>query len=91
LGGIVSRLYLKKTNDDGSVDVKMYGNHLILENREDSAKTYHVLKEETLNVRITQLTVNGQDFPYRVEQGYLAFDVRVPSRSSLEVRIHYGS
>lgn len=90
LGYIIRRLYLEKTNDDGSIDVKMYGNHLIITNESSREHVYHIRKEETLNVPISRLTVNGHGFPYQVEDGLLKLDVRVPAGSSAEIRIHYG-
>ncbi len=89
LGDILRRLYLEKTNADGSIDVRMYTNDLILDNETDSEKLYHISKSETLNVPISQLTVNGQDFPYRVQAGRLMLDVRLPASASLEVLIQY--
>lgn len=90
LGYIIKHLYLEKTNDDGSVDIKMYGNHLIVTNGSSDERTYHISKAETLNVPISRLTVNGHEFLYRVEKGLLSLDVSVPARSSLEILIHYG-
>jgi hypothetical protein len=87
---IIKHLYLEKTNDDGSVDVKMYGNHLIVSNESTDAKTYHVAKEETLNVPIALLTVNGHEFPYHVEDGLLTLDILVPAVSSPEIIIQYA-
>ena len=89
LGYIIRHLYLEKTNDDGSIEVKMYGNHLIVTNESSDEHVYHIRKEETLNVPISRLTVNGHEFPYRVEDGLLKLDVRVPAGSSMEIRIHY--
>jgi hypothetical protein len=90
LGYIIRHLYLEKTNDDGSVDIKMYGNHLIVANESPDETTYHVAKAEALNVPLSLLTVNGHEFPYRVEEGLLLLDVQVPANSSMEVRIQYG-
>lgn len=90
LGYIIKHLYLEKTNDDGSVDVKIYGNHLIVTNESSSERAYHISKEETLNVPISLLTVNGHEFPHRVEKGFLTLDVRVPADSSIEILLHYG-
>jgi hypothetical protein len=90
LGTIVRHLYLEKMNDDGSLDVKMYGNHLIVANESGDERTYHLFKEETLNVPISALTVNSHEFSYRVEEGLLMLDVRVPAESSMEIAIHYG-
>jgi len=90
LGEIIKHLYLEKTNVDGSVDIKMYGNDLIFAPVRPGV-TYHVIKEETLNVPIKWLTVNGQEFPYRVEQGLLKLDIVAPADASpMEVVIHYG-
>jgi hypothetical protein len=91
LGDILRHLYLEKLNDDGSVDVKMYGNHVIIANGYDDMRTFHIAKVETLNVPISRLTVNGHEFPYRVEDGLLILDVQVPANSSVEIRILYGT
>lgn len=90
LGYIIKHLHLEKTNDDGSVDIKLYGNHLIVTNGSSDERTYHISKTETLNLPISRLTVNGHEFPYRVEKGLLSLDVSVPARSSLEILIRYG-
>ena len=92
LGYIMKRLYLKRTNIDGSVDVKMFTNDLIVTPQQPGHNVYHITKEETLNVPISALTVNGQDFPYRIEKGALNLDVIGPEDGSpFEVKIHYGA
>ena len=90
LDHIIKHLYLEKTNDDGSVDVKMYGNHLVVSNESRDEKVYHVTKEEVLNVPISLLTVNGHQFPYSVKDGLLILNARVPANSAMEIRIHYA-
>ena len=89
LGHIIKHLYLEKTNDDGSVAVRMYGNHLIVTNESGEERTYHIAKEEALNVPISLLTVNGHEFPYRVEGGLLTLDMSVPADSTFEILIRY--
>jgi hypothetical protein len=90
LGYIIKHLYLEKTNDDGSVDVKMYGNHLIVTNRSSRERTYHIIKEENLNIPISLLTVNGYDFPYHIDEGIILVSVLVPANTTLEIMIQYG-
>ena len=91
LGYIVKHLYLERTNSDGSVDIKMYGNDLIITPKQPGGATYHITKEETLDVPIRQLTVNGHEFPYRTEQGLLKLDVVGPvDGSPFEIEILYG-
>jgi hypothetical protein len=90
LGHILQHLYLQKDNDDGSVDVRMYTNVLILTNETDGEKTYHIFKAETLNVPIGQLTVNEHEFPYQVQSGWLTLDARLAAGVSAEIAIRYG-
>jgi hypothetical protein len=88
---ILKRLYLEKTNSDGSVDVKMYTNHLILENQSENETKYHINKEETLNIPIVSLTINGSDYAYRVENGLLIIDGSLLGKSTAEIVITYGN
>jgi hypothetical protein len=90
LGDILKRLHLEKTNPDGSVDVQMYTNDLMLTNEYGAERTYHIFKPETLNVPISRLTVNGYDFPYHVEAGWLTLDARLPAQATIEILIQYG-
>ena len=89
LGTILRRLHLEKTNDDGSLDIRMYGNDLILTNESPSERAYHIVKEETLIVPIAALTVNGQEFPYRLEYDLLLMDVRLSFGATMEINIIY--
>jgi hypothetical protein len=90
LGYILKHLFLQKRNDDGSMDVRIYGNDLILKNESDSEQAYHFSKEETLNVSIAALTVNGQEFPYYMEKDLLRLDARIPANTSIEIQIRYA-
>jgi hypothetical protein len=88
---IAKHLYLEKVNDDGSIDVKVYGNHSVLSNDTDREQVYHISKEETLNVPIARLTVNGTQLNYSIKNGQLLLDLKVPARSSAEVIITYDT
>ncbi len=91
LGDIIRHLYWEKLNDDGTVDVSMFSNnHLIVTNESDKRHTYHVSKEESLNVPIASLTVNGRDFPYTFHDGDLHLSAILPARETMEIIIKYG-
>lgn len=91
LGYIVKHLYLERTNSDGSIDIKMYGNDLTITPGGQGGMTYHIVKEETLNVPIQRLTVNGHDFPYRIEENLLKLDLVAPKDGSpIEIVIRYA-
>jgi hypothetical protein len=90
LGYILRHLYLEKTNDDGSVDVQMYSNHLILANESEEEKTYHLTKLEHLNVPIAAVTVDGEKVPYHVENGSLKLVLNLAAHSTREIIVNYG-
>jgi len=90
LGNISKHLYLEKTNDDRSVDVRMYGNKLVLSNKSGSKKLYHIRKKETLNVPISKVTVNGVEANYIVENNTLKVDEVIPLGDSMELEIIYS-
>ena len=90
LEDILSRLYLEKVNDDGSVDVKMFCSDLVVSNESGEERLYHFSKEESQNVPIASLTVDGQDLAFKVDGGLLTFDVIVPRNSSTDILIRYA-
>ena len=87
---IVKHLYLEKLNDDGSIDIKMYGNYLILSNESDEYRKYHINKEENLNIPIVNLKINGIVSDYFIDNGILQLDIQIPPKSNVEVVITYG-
>ena len=89
LGNILKHLYLEKTNDGGSVDVRMYGNKLVLSNKSGSKRLYHIRKKETLNVPISKVTINGVEANYIVENDTLEVDEVIPPGGSMELKIIY--
>lgn len=90
LGNISKHLYLEKTNDDGSVDIRMYGNKLVLSNKSGSKKLYHIRKKETLNVPISKVTINGAEINYIIENDTLKVHQVIPLRDSMELEIIYN-
>lgn len=90
LGHIIEHLYLEKENDDGSVDVLMYGNKLILSNRSDSQRLYHIRRQESLNIPIEKVTINGVEANYNVENHVFEIDRGILPGDSIEIEISYS-
>jgi PKD repeat protein len=90
LGYILRRLYLEKRNDDGSINIKMYTAELIYENQSGSTQTYHISKEETGNVPIVSVTLNGVEVPYTLQNGMLTLDAQLSSGEQMYVQITYA-
>ena len=90
LGYILSHLWLEKYEDDGSQSVQFYTNELVFTNESGVKNSFHFSKEETLNVPIQQVTVNGYPFPYRIEAGALRLDLMLAAEEQITIRIQYG-
>ena len=88
LGDILKRLYLEKRNDNGSIDVKMFGNNLILENQSAESQSYHVIREEDFYYPF-QVFINGQAVPSSTTDQELIIDLTIPPFSNREILIVY--
>jgi hypothetical protein len=91
LGEIIKRMYLQKTNDDGTVSVFMYTNALVLSNETMNTLIYDIQKEEILNVPIFAITVDDIPITYSLTDSSLHFTVSISSGSSKEIAVLYGS
>ncbi len=88
---IVKRLYLEKTNDDGSVDVMFFGNELIIDNRSAAERTYHLKRREKLEVPIASVTLDGAPVAYSHEDDTLHIDITIAPGATRELAIRYAS
>lgn len=91
LGDIFRRLHLQKKNDDGTISIRMYTNDLILSNETSSAHQYRILKEETLNVPLVALTIDGEPASYSLVGDTLRTEVTILPGTSAEIAISYAS
>jgi len=87
---IIKHLHLEKLNDDNSFDVQFYTRFFILENDSDIEQVYHLSKEEGLNIPILSVTVNGEEFPYRIEDNVFQMDLTIPAKAEAEIIINYN-
>jgi hypothetical protein len=89
LGEIVRHLYLLKLRKDSNYDVLGFSNDICLDNVSRADSTFYVRKQETEPQTINSVTVDGQPYPYRVENGYLNAGVPVPAGRTRCVVIRY--
>jgi len=88
LGYITRRLYLEKRNNDGSMDIKMHGNNLILENQSEQDQTYHVRREENFSYPFRVL-IDAQIASYSTTEEEVVIVLTIPPYSEREVLIDY--
>jgi len=82
--------YLEKKNDDGSLDVRMFGNHIQVKNPAGQSQVYHVRRVETLSYPLHVL-VDGVPGTYRVSEGEVLVDLTIPAGASQDVLFAYNT
>ena len=86
---ILKHLYLQKTNRDGSLDVKFWGNHIIVTNESDQERSYHIQRDETFNVPIKSVQLDGAVVDYTATNNMLQVDTTIPAGGSRDLQITY--
>ena len=89
LGDIVKHLYLVRLRDDFNYDVLTFSNSFDLDNTSEHSLTFNIQKQESGSPAIASVSVNGQDYPVELREGYLAIRVSVPARGIRSVVIQY--
>jgi hypothetical protein len=87
---IMKHLYQQKTNRDGSIGVQFWGNNIIVNNDTGGSKTYRIQREETLNVPIRNVSVNGVTVNYNVSNGLLQVTQTIPASGAANLQITYA-
>ena len=88
LGNAVCRNYGIQ-HRDGTTNVKMFSEQLIIENIEAVPQRMTVLKEEADIVAVKSVTVNQEAVDYEYASGCLRFIVNVPAGRTAEIRCAY--
>ena len=86
---ILKHLYFQKTNRDGSVDVKFWGNHVIVTNESTQERTYHIQRDEAFNVPILNVRLDGAVVNYLTQDAHLQVESTIPAGGSRDVLITY--
>jgi len=88
---ILKKMYLEKLNHDGSADVMIYGNNVLISNETDTGRIYHIRKLENMNVPILNVTVDGSPNAYWLDDSLLCFDINISANTEKEIKINYSS
>ena len=79
VGDIAKHLYLVRLRDDSDYDVLAFSSSLDLNNASGRNSVFHVQKQEASSVAIESVTVDGQQVPFQLDEGYLHLSVGVPA------------
>ena len=86
---IIKNSYLQRRVSDGKICCRIYASSALIKNTYGSTQEYVITKNETNNVPIEQVSVNGQKVPYVIENNQLTLSVEIAPESSADVRITY--
>jgi hypothetical protein len=89
LGEIVRHLYLVKLRDDSNYDVLAFSSSICLDNASGRDSVFYVRKQENGTQAINSLIVDGQNFPYQLQDGYLNFRIPVSMGKTRCAAIQY--
>jgi hypothetical protein len=88
---LIRNTYLQRTISNDQVECKIFTNHQVIFNQDVIEKKYIIRKHEDGVVPIKNVSVNGKDYPYRIEDDNLSICVNIPRESSIEIIIDYDN
>jgi hypothetical protein len=89
LGYIAEHLCLIRSRADDALDVRMFGNNLVLDNPSTSERVYWVRKADNAQPPIKLLAIDGEAQTFERDDDEIAFRVAIPARSSKHIQIQY--
>lgn len=89
LGEIAEHLYLLKRRTGSDYDVLTFSGSVKLDNTSERASLFHIRKQESDPPAIESVSVDSQQVPFQMEEGYVQLTVPVPAGGSRRVVIRY--
>jgi len=89
LGSICQYMYLQKLREDGNYDILAFTSNFILENDKQKDIKYFIKKEESFNVPIKEVFVDGASIDYETTEKYIHIILHIPPQGSKHVVIEY--
>ncbi len=90
LEGIAQQLYKQKVNDDGVIEVRVYSNHIRLQNPGAQVQNYVVKREENFAYPL-HILLDGQEIEYQANQSETAFSISLQPQTSRDVVYAYNT
>ena len=89
VGDIVKHLYLVRLKDDSTYDVLAFSTSVDLENTSGRSLTFDLKKQESGSPAIASVKVDGRDYPFQLQGGYLDVSVPVGAGGTRSLVIQY--
>lgn len=91
VGDIVRHLYLIKVASNSQYDVLALSSDFYLENMSGRSSIFNVNKAEAGNASLRSVTVDGQEYSYRLAKGSLDLTIPIQAHQSRHVVIQYDN
>jgi hypothetical protein len=91
VGEIVRHLYLVRLRDDSGYDVLSFSSDFRLDNISGRDSIFYVRKQEAGRAAIRSVSVDGQDYPHRLQDGYLDLSIPISAGKARSVVIQYDN
>lgn len=88
---IICRCYPVRTGPGGEEEIVMSGNRLLPGNRDNHAKSFVVVKQETDKNLIRNVFINSKEVPSSVENGHLILKTVIEPGATCELAIEYDN
>jgi hypothetical protein len=89
MGEIARHLYLQRTRPDGTCEVRAFCRDIEVTNEEPRERTCFVAKQETADVPIRQVLVDGVAHPYTLSEGQLRVAATLGPQRTCRIEIQY--
>ncbi|MFH1957021.1 MAG: hypothetical protein ABIJ15_00915 [bacterium] len=89
LGEIAEHLYLERERADGVIEVKMFSNGIVLENKYEVQKKYRITKRENFDVPVKCVRVDNAKVKYKKKEDYICVTTVIDAHSEKKIRIEY--
>jgi hypothetical protein len=89
LGDVIRRGYRQRQISPDSIEIEMYGNKLLIENRSDRAMNYFVHRREREPKSIKSLYAGARRVEWGANEGYIEFKLELGSNESTLVTLDF--
>ena len=87
LHDVAIRTHRSNSNEDGSIEVQMFANELVFENKSESPRTVRISKLEDDAAAVEVVLVDGIPVPWKWESGRVMLAAVVPGGGSVRIQV----
>ena len=91
LGEVIRRSYTWRRGTKGEIQVRMFANELLLENKTATSQTYRIQKSDVGSSGVTEVTADGDPVTWRKDGDVICFECSMPSGRRVLLQVQYAA